>query len=135
MHVYLGHDEQPPVAFLSRSQGSCVGRGRSVDEGWSGICHLFLQRWLDSSVGWDAVTGNRIFNLKGQRNKVLSLRLLDPRVCPTILLSGGEDKYVHVWNLTTGEPVRVMSGHEDEVRDVFVIWRIPLCFSRCTLQL
>ena len=64
---------------------------------------------------WDAVTGNRIFNLKGQRNKVLSLRLLDPRVYPNILLSGGEDKYVHVWNLTTGEPVRVMSGHEDEV--------------------
>ena len=47
---------------------------------------------------WDAVTGNRIFNLKGQRNKVLSLRLLDPRVYPNILLSGGEDKYVHVWN-------------------------------------
>ena len=64
---------------------------------------------------WDAVTGNRIFPLKGQRNKVLSLRLLDPRVYPNILLSGGEDKYVHVWNLTTGEPVRVMSGHEDEV--------------------
>ena len=51
VHVYLGHDEQPPVAFLSRSQGCCVGRGRSVDEGWSGICDLFLQRWLDSSVG------------------------------------------------------------------------------------
>ena len=81
------------------------------------------------------MTGSRISNVKSQRNKVLSLRLLDPRVYPNILLSGGEDKYVHVWNLTTGEPVRVMSGHEDEVSDVCVIWRIPRCFSRCTVQL
>ncbi len=86
MHVYLGHDEQPPVAFLSFH----VNKDGAV---WAWLAAVLTKDGLGYAIsssnagsvrGWDAVTGSRISNLKGQRNKVLSLRLVDPRVCPAI---------------------------------------------------
>ncbi len=65
---------------------------------------------------WDAITGKRLFNLKGQQGKVSSLCVVERRaVGEVLLLSGGEDKMVHVWSVESGKHLKLLEGHENEV--------------------
>jgi WD40 repeat protein len=67
---------------------------------------------------WDASSGLKIYNLKGQKGKVLSLYILDRRAPVVSLLSCGEDKNIHVWDVVAGRHIKLLEGHEEEVTSV-----------------
>ena len=67
---------------------------------------------------WDASSGAKIYNLKGQKGKVLSLYVLDRRAPLVCLLSCGEDKNIHVWDIVAGRHIKLLEGHEEEVTSV-----------------
>jgi WD40 repeat protein len=64
---------------------------------------------------WDAVTGSKMFNFKGQKGKVLSLQIVDKWSSTLELISAGQDKNIHVWNLVEGHHVKLLEGHTNEV--------------------
>ncbi len=63
-------------------------------------------------------TGQKLFNLKGQKDKISCLYLLDKRVLPMTLISAGEDKKIHLWDVITGQHIKMFEGHEEEITAV-----------------
>jgi WD40 repeat protein len=64
---------------------------------------------------WNAATGTKMFNFKGQKGKVLALVIVDKRSPILELVSAGQDKTIHIWNLIEGKHVRLLEGHTNEV--------------------
>lgn len=64
---------------------------------------------------WDLQTGTRIYQFHNDADRVFSLAFSPDG---QLLASGSEDRLIRVWEVKTRRLIRVLKGHDDEVRSV-----------------
>ncbi len=70
---------------------------------------------------WNLTTNRCKFILTGHTQNFFGLKL----ITPSILASGSKDGTIKLWDITTGQLIRTLTGHTDDI-----LWSVDLLNSQ-----